>query len=120
MRTAPFWVIMWSRIQPLKMGPIGLPVTSVINYHYLLCNPEERSSQVVPRFTGLIVLLKTHTTEYWILVNLVWVCVYVRMCKKKRGGGQRWRWKYFIIKCYDVYVCVILHTVCSGVFHTGP
>jgi hypothetical protein len=54
---------MWSRIQSLKMGPIGLPEASVINYHYLLHNPEERSSQVVLQFTGFIKLLKTHTTE---------------------------------------------------------
>jgi len=31
---------------PLKMGPIGCPETSVINYHYSLFNkPEERSSE---------------------------------------------------------------------------
>jgi len=33
---------------PLKMGPIGCPETSVINYHYSLRNnPQERSSQLL-------------------------------------------------------------------------
>ena len=34
--------------RPLKMGPIGCPETSVINYHYSLRNnPEERSSHLL-------------------------------------------------------------------------
>jgi len=34
--------------EPVKMGPIGCPETSVINYHYSLrSNPEERSSQLL-------------------------------------------------------------------------
>jgi len=33
---------------PLKMGLIGCPETSVRNYHYSLCNnPEERSSHIL-------------------------------------------------------------------------
>jgi hypothetical protein len=33
---------------PLKMRPKGCPETSVINYHYYLCNsPEERSSHKI-------------------------------------------------------------------------
>jgi len=36
-----------SKVEPLKMGPIGSPETSVINYHYSLRNnPEERSSRL--------------------------------------------------------------------------
>jgi hypothetical protein len=59
MRTALFWVITqrvvvisYLRLGPifrgprfLKMGPIGCPETSAINYHYSLRNnPEECSS----------------------------------------------------------------------------
>jgi len=37
------------KIEPLKMGPIGYPETSLRNYHYSLCNsPEERSSHLLP------------------------------------------------------------------------
>ena len=48
------------------------------------------------------------------------VCVCVCVCVRERERGEGGRWKYFIIKCYDVHVCVILHTVCSGMFHTEP
>ena len=34
--------------EPLKMGPIGRPETSVSNHHYSLCkSPEERSSHLI-------------------------------------------------------------------------
>jgi hypothetical protein len=36
---------------PLKMGPIGFPEVSMINYHYLLHNyPEECISQIISHF----------------------------------------------------------------------
>jgi hypothetical protein len=55
------------------MEPIGCPKTSVINYHYLLCNvPEECSSLLFRTYSGLI--SKENTRDESILhIVLYWV-----------------------------------------------
>jgi hypothetical protein len=57
----------------VKMGPTGCPETSVINYHYSLCNnPEEHSSLLFRTYSGLI--FKENTREESILhIVLYWV-----------------------------------------------
>jgi hypothetical protein len=75
MRTELFWVTMlvilyqgfgttyWShqqasRIQPMKMEPIGCPETWVRNYHYLVHNnPKELSSHIINLFLTVVCLI---------------------------------------------------------------
>ena len=65
----------------LKMGPIGLPDTSVRNSHYLCNNPEEHSSRLfcggifkscaIHRMSLSLIVLLFHNPLVCILPNLI-------------------------------------------------